>query len=64
MLICPICKKVFNTEEEVAKHSLKCWKEKNPNYQVISAPHSETKIERIINNDVFEFFVSLKGDWE
>ena len=62
MYICPTCNKQFNNEEAVAKHSLKCWKEHNPNHRSKEAPHSENIIERKIDSNVLNFFISLQGD--
>lgn len=59
MYICPTCNKQFNTEEEITKHSLKCWREHNPNHKSKSAPHSEDVVIRNINSDIFEFFEGL-----
>lgn len=54
MYICPTCKKQFDNPEDVAKHSLKCWREHNPNHKSKSAPHSEDVMTR--NIDLFKFF--------
>ena len=62
MYICPICKKEFNSEENVSKHYLKCWKERNPNHQAKSAPRSEDINTREINNDVLNFFNSFQKE--
>ena len=35
MYICPTCQKQFDNSEDVAKHSLKCWREHNPNHKSI-----------------------------
>ena len=60
MYICPICNRTFENEEDVAKHSLKCWKEQNPNHKSKSAPHSADIVERVINNEILDFFSSLQ----
>ena len=60
MYICPTCNKQFNTEEIVAKHFLKCWKEKNPCHKSKPAPRSEDVNTREINSDVMNFFNSFK----
>jgi len=60
MYICPTCNRIFYDEESVAKHSLKCWKEHNPNHKSTPAPHSEDRIERKVNNDIINFFASLQ----
>lgn len=56
MYICPTCNKQFNNADDIAKHSLKCWKEHNPNHKSKSAPHSEDIIEHKMNDDIFKFF--------
>lgn len=56
MYICPTCHKEFNTEEDITKHSLRCWREHNPNHKSKSAPRSEDIIERKMNNELFNFF--------
>ena len=38
MYICPICNEKFETEELITKHSLRCWREHNPNYKSQPAP--------------------------
>ena len=60
MYICPTCNKQFDTEEIVAKHYLKCWKEKNPCHKSKPAPRSEDINTREINSDVMNFFNSFK----
>lgn len=60
MYICPTCNRIFENEEAITKHSLKCWKEHNPNYKSIPAPHSEDIVTRNVNNDIINFFVSLQ----
>ena len=59
MYICPICQRQFNNEEGVTKHSLRCWREHNPNHKSKSAPHGEDIVERKVNNELFEFFEGL-----
>lgn len=59
MYICPICHRAFNLEEDIAKHSLKCWREHNPNHKSKEAPHSEDIVERQMNNDILNFFGGL-----
>lgn len=56
MYICPTCNKQFSTEEDITKHSLKCWREHNPNHRSKEAPHSEDIVERKMNDDIFKFF--------
>ena len=60
MYICPICKKQFDNEEQVTKHSLPCWKEHNPNHKSKSASRSEDITKREISDDVLSFFTSLQ----
>ena len=60
MFICPICKYAFDTEDSIAKHSLKCWKDHNPNHISISAPQGEDIITREVNDDISNFFAMLK----
>ena len=60
MYICSICNKTFDSEESIAKHSLKCWREKNPNHKSTPAPRSADIVERTINNDVLSFFSSIQ----
>lgn len=60
MYICPICNREFTTDIAVAKHSLACWREKNPNHKSKPAPRSEDVVNREINDNVMNFFNSLK----
>lgn len=60
MYICLTCNKKFETDGEVAKHSLKCWKEKNPNHKSASTPRGIDTTERIVNEDVINFFASFQ----
>lgn len=60
MYICPTCCKEFEKEEACVKHFLKCWKDKNPNHKSKPAPRSEDINTRDINDDVANFFNSLK----
>ena len=62
MYICPVCNNLFDTEEDVSKHSLKCWRAKNPNHKSKPAPHSEDKIEREVTNEVLDFFASFQKE--
>ena len=56
MYICPTCNKPFGEENNLVKHMLKCWKEKNPSAKSKSAPRSEDVNTRKINDDVMNFF--------
>ena len=60
MYICPTCSKEFEKEEDLVKHFLKCWKDKNPNHQSKPAPRSEDINTREINEDVMNFFNSFQ----
>ena len=59
MYICPICNQGFSTEEIIAKHSLQCWREYNPNHKSKPAPCSYTTKQEM-NEDVANFFASFK----
>ena len=56
MWICPTCQRIFQSKEQVVEHSLKCWREHNPNHISKSAPHSEDVVVKTMNNDVANFF--------
>lgn len=60
MYICPVCSSGFISEEQVVKHYLACWKEKNPNHKPKPAPHSEDIVNRKVNNEALEFFSSFE----
>lgn len=60
MYVCPTCQKIFESEADITKHSLKCWKEKNPFHQSKSAPHGVDKTERKVSSEVFDFFASFE----
>jgi len=60
MYSCPICNRIFESEEGVAKHSLKCWKEQNPYHQSKPAPRSDDIVEREVSDDVLNFFASFQ----
>jgi hypothetical protein len=59
--ICPTCGRECDTEEEVSKHFLKCWKDNNPHHISKSAPRSEDINMREANQDILDFFASLEG---
>ena len=59
--ICPTCKREFESEESLVKHFLKCWKEENPSHKSNPAPRSEDISTRTVNDDVANFFSSLKS---
>jgi len=60
--ICPTCEKEFDTEEEVSKHFLKCWKEQNPHHKSKPAPRSEDINTSEVNDDILDFFNSFNGE--
>lgn len=60
--ICPTCNKEFDTDEEVSKHFLKCWKDNNPHHKSKPAPRSEDINTSEISDDIANFFASLKGE--
>ncbi len=60
MYICPICNKEFDKEEKIVKHLSICWKKKNPYRESKEAPRSEDVVTRTINNDVTNFFNSIR----
>ena len=60
MYICPTCQRSFDNAEDIAKHSLKCWKEHNPNHRSKEAPHSEDVVERQMNDNILSFFKELQ----
>ncbi len=60
MFICPICQKQFETEDIIVKHSLKCWKEKNPYHMSKQISQSPDIVTRKVSSDVLDFFVALQ----
>lgn len=60
MYICPICGKEIEAEDRMAKHLTSCWREEHPNHVSKPAPKGENKTERIISNDIMNFFNSFK----
>ena len=62
MYLCPICKRKFNSENNVAKHSLQCWRQQNPNYKSTPAPRTPDIINRKINEEVLDFFSTFQGE--
>jgi hypothetical protein len=63
MFICPVCKKQYEKDQDVAKCFLKCWKEQNPVHKSKNAPKSEDKIERQCEESVLNFFEKFnKGE--
>ena len=62
MYICPICNRGFKNPEAVAKHSLPCWREHNPNHKSKPAPCKGNTTEYQINEDVSNFFASFRKD--
>ena len=61
MYICPTCNRKFKTGEEVAKHSLSCWRQHNPNHRSKPAPRSDDIVHIEINDDVVKFFKDLNN---
>jgi len=55
MYICPICNRGYKNPDDVAKHSLQCWREHNPNHESKHAP-CKTTTEREVSEDVVNFF--------
>ena len=60
MYICPTCGEKFVDKEKIAKHSLRCWKEHNPNHVSTPAPRSEDVVTREVNSEIIDFFASLQ----
>lgn len=61
MYICLTCKQKFQTEENIRKHFLRCWKEQYPYYKSNPAPHSENIETKQIDNGVLDFFNGLRN---
>lgn len=61
MYICPTCGRECS-EAEIAKHFLKCWKEKNPNHKSVAAPRGEDIVTKQVDEGVLNFFNRLKGN--
>jgi hypothetical protein len=59
MYICPICNSQFNSEDELVKDMMKCWRDKNPSHQSKPAPRSEDVNTREINSDIVDFLNSF-----
>ena len=62
MYICPTCNRKFEQADDVAKHSLSCWREHNPNHQSKPAPRSQDITKRKINNELMNFFAELQKE--
>lgn len=60
--ICPTCYKEFKSEEEVATHFLKCWKEQNPHHKSKPAPRGKDITTAEVSEDIASFFESLKEE--
>ena len=58
--VCPTCKQEFDNEEMLVKHFLKCWSSSNPQHKSKPAPRSADVVTTTVNDDVSEFFSSLK----
>ena len=59
MYICPICKEKFENESIIARHSLRCWREHNPNHVSTPAPCKGNVTEREVSEDIINFFAAL-----
>ena len=62
MYICPTCNREFEKEDNLVKHFLKCWKDKNPCHQAKSAPRSEDINTREISDEILNFFGSFQKE--
>lgn len=62
MYICPTCSKGFKNAETVAKHSLQCWREHNPNHIAKPAPCKGNINQRQVSQEVLNFFSSFRKD--
>lgn len=62
MYICPTCNQVFEDAEIIAKHSLRCWREHNPNHQPTPAPCKGNTTQRQVNENILNFFTSFRKD--
>ena len=60
MYICPVCNRQFDSKEQIAKHSLPCWREHNPNHVSKPAPRSEDITERKVSDAALNFFAFLQ----
>lgn len=60
MFVCPSCEKLFFEEEDLVKHFLSCWKKKYPVCKSKEAPHSKGIETRVVNEDISNFFDSLR----
>lgn len=59
MYICPTCNKGYKNPEDVAKHSLQCWREHNSNHVSKPAPCKGNTTEREVDEDIGNFFASF-----
>ena len=60
--ICPDCGKEYETEQDITKHFMKCWKDNNPHHKSKPAPRSEDITTREMGDDVAKFFALLEGE--
>lgn len=60
MYVCPICNCKFSKADAVAKHSLACWKEHNPNHKSNPAPRSEDIVTIEAEPQIYDFFANLQ----
>ena len=62
MYICPTCHQTYKNAEDVAKHSLRCWREHNPNHKSAPAPCKGNITKRQVNEDTLKFFSSFRKE--
>lgn len=58
MYICPTCNRGFKNEEVIVKHSLQCWKARNPHHESKPAL-CKVMTEREVSEDITNFFASF-----
>ena len=56
LYICPTCRKLFDTEEKIVRHSLKCWKQHNPDCKSTPAPCKGNISTQEMSEDIQKFF--------
>ena len=47
---------------DITKHFMKCWKDNNPHHKSKPAPRSADVNVSTANDDIIQFFNSLKGE--
>lgn len=60
MYICPTCKRHFEDKDQIAKHSLKCWREQNPFHIAKTAPQGSTITTREVAEEALDFFAQFQ----